>query len=123
MLGKGKYEKYMSNWISFNLPSSSNGCVVQDLDFIIQNYKAKKFLLLEIKTKGNQLTYAQRKFYDMLHKSLIKTELYDWREYIWTHLLKFEWEGFSDWDVTLDWNIITEKELIEFFNDELWFNL
>ena len=104
-----------------NLPSSKEWLVIQDIDYALSNYKTKKFMFVELKTRNNQLTYAQRKFYNMIHKSLMKTELYDWREYIWTHLLKFEWDNFDDWAVWLDWNEITEEELINFFKYELWF--
>lgn len=118
---RNSYETFISNRIFNSLPTAKEWLVVQDLDFIFSNYKKKKFMFLEVKTRNNQLSYPQRAFYSMMHKSLIKTQMHNWREYTWTHLLRFENNNFDDWVVELDWNAITESELIHFFNYELWF--
>lgn len=46
-----KYEQFFSNWLFTNLPSSSEGTIISNIDFVICDYKTKKFFLLELKTK------------------------------------------------------------------------
>jgi len=118
---RNKYETFFSNWLHDFLPDSSNGCIIQDVDFVIQNYHKKKFMLIELKTRWNVVSYPQRKFYNMLHKRLNKSNSTDDWEYVWTHLITFWWDNFYDWIVTLDWKPIWEDELIQFIGTELWF--
>jgi len=117
---KGKYETFMQNWFYENLPNSEFWCIIQDIDFIIQNLKTKRFLIIELKTRWNKVTYSQRKFYSMLNKRLAKTNWSDWWTYVWTNLLSFEWDNFYDWKVTLNWNKTDEYQLQQFFYDNLW---
>lgn len=108
-----KYEQYISNWFYENLPESSEGTLISDIDFIICNYKVKKFIIFEVKTKWNKIQKWQRDLYSMLHKRLATTNN-DWWEYMWTNLLEFDWTNFYDWDVRLNWNRTNEYELQQY---------
>ena len=55
-----------SGWIRKNLPDSSTGTLVSDLDFIIYNYKTKNILLLEIKTHNANLKKWQQDIFNLL---------------------------------------------------------
>ena len=118
-----KYERYFSNWLYDNLPSSDTGLLIQDIDFCLQNYKTKKFLFIELKTRWNKITFPQKQFYNMLHKRLKKTNTVDWREYMWTQLIEFQWDNFKGWDVRLNWEHINEDLLIEKLWLAMWYKL
>lgn len=107
-----KYESFFSNWLFNNLPESSEWMVIQDIDYVLQNFKTKRFIFIELKTRKNELTSAQRSFYSMLHKRMIKSnEINDWWKFIWTHLIQFEKDNFDDWYVLLNWKMINEYQL------------
>jgi len=72
-----KYEEYFSQWMYDNLPPSDLGIIIQDIDAIIQNYKTKRFMIIELKTRGNNVTKSQRAFYSMLNERLYKTNKTD----------------------------------------------
>ena len=94
------------------MPDSCYWTVIHDIDFCIQNYKTKRFLFIELKTRWNKLTQQQREFYTMINRRLISSNsIKDWRTYIWTHLLEFEKDNFDDWYVLLDWKMINEYQL------------
>ena len=49
-----------SSWIRKKLPDSSTGFSVSDLDFILWNWKTKKVMMLEIKTRNSKPTKGQQ---------------------------------------------------------------
>lgn len=113
-----KYEQFLSNWLYEHLPESSEWTLISDIDFIICNYKTKRFMLLELKTRWAEIKKWQRDLYKMLHNRL-KASFDDWWTYMWVHLIKFQWDNFYDWEVTLDWNRTNEYELQQFLYDNL----
>jgi hypothetical protein len=76
-----KYEQFFSNWLFASLPSSSEGTIISNIDYVICDYQTKKFFLLELKTRGNQMQQRQRNLYNMIHKRLRRTNegVDDWK--------------------------------------------
>lgn len=116
-----KYEKYFSNWIFDNLPTSDMWLIVQDIDFVLQNYQKKRFMIIELKTRWNQLTYPQKQLYNMLHKRLVRSDHTDDWTYCWTYSLCFAWDDFNDWSVTLNWEYKHEHDIYDFLMSKLHF--
>ena len=100
-----------SRWIRNNLPDSSTGLIVSDLDFILCNYKNKKLMLLEIKTRNAELKTWQSILFSNIDRWIKKGIDADW-EYKGFHCLKFENTFFNDGRAFLDGHETTEEELI-----------
>ena len=109
-----KYEQFFSNWLFANLPSSSSWTIISNIDFVICDYKTKKFFLLELKTKGNQMKDRQKGLYNMIHKRLRRTNQWvdDWT-FVWTYCVCFAWTNFNDGPVTIQWTNIIKKPIDE----------
>lgn len=101
----------MSGWIRKNLPESAIGYLVTDLDFILYNYKTKKIMLLEIKTRKAKLKSWQENIFKNLALWISKGISPDW-EFLGFHTLRFENTFFTDGRACFDNKIISEKELI-----------
>lgn len=99
-----------SGWIRKNLPDSSEGYMVSDLDFILQNYKTKKLMLLEIKTRHSDLKIWQKRLFKNLHKWINNGIDADWK-YLGFHLIQFENTYFEDGKCFFDYKEISEKDL------------
>jgi len=109
-----KYEQFFSNRLFSNLPSSSEGTIISNIDYVICDYKTKKFFLLELKTRGNQMQQRQKWLYNMLHKRLLRTNKWvdDWT-FVWTYCVSFAWTNFYDGPVTIQWTGIIKKTIDE----------
>lgn len=109
-----RYEQFFSNWLFHNLPKSSEGVVISNIDFIITDYRTKKFFLLELKTRWNQMQTRQKNLYNMIHKRLWRTnEWVDDRKFVWTFCVQFAWTNFYDWPVIIHWTNIRKKQVDE----------
>ena len=108
----GKRDLYFSKWVRENLPDSSTGIVLTDLDFILYDYKRKKIALMEIKTRNSNLKYAQGEIFKNIHK-WIKAGISDGWEYKGFYLIKFEKTNFEDGKCFINGKNVTEKELTE----------
>ena len=102
----------MSSWIRKNLPDSKIGYLVSDLDFILFNYKTKKIMFLEVKTRGATIKIWQRDLFKNLNKWILKGISDDWI-YLGFHLLCFEKTCFTDGRAYFDNKIISEDEFIK----------
>jgi len=100
-----------SQWIRNNLPDSSCGYMVSDLDFILQNYKTKKVILLEVKTRCSNLKIWQKQLFGNLDKWIANGISEDW-QYLGFHLIQFENTCFNDGKCFFDYKSINEKDLI-----------
>lgn len=60
----------LSGWIRENLPSSTTGFRVYDIDWIILNWETKQFMLLEEKVHGYQVNETQGEVFNFVHKVL-----------------------------------------------------
>ena len=104
-----------SKWIRENLPNSSTGFMVTDVDFIIYNYKSKKIIIVEIKTRNSEIKQWQRIFYKNLNR-WIKNGIDNNWEYLGVHLIKFDNTNFENGNCYLDNKIIDDKSLIKFLS-------
>lgn len=109
-----KYEQFFSNRLFSNLPSSSEGTIISNIDYVICDYKTKKFFLLELKTRGNQMQPRQKNLYNMIHKRLRRTNEWvdDWK-FVWTFCVQFAWTNFYDGPVTIHGTNILKKQVDE----------
>lgn len=109
-----KYEQYFSNWLFKSLPSSSEWTIISNIDYVICDYKTKKFFLLELKTKWNQMQQRQKGLYNMIHKRLRRTNGWvDDREFVGTYCICFSGTTFWDSSVTIQWTNIRKKQVDE----------
>ena len=109
-----KYEQFFSNRLHDNLPDSAHGVIISNIDFVICDYQTKKFIIIELKTKWNQMQPRQKNLYNMLHKRLMHTnEWFDDRTFVWTYCICFEWTTFQDGWVTIQWTNILKKPVDE----------
>ena len=90
----------LSGWIREKLPDSSTGFLVSDLDFILFNYKTKKIMLLEIKTRNSQMKQWQNILFTNLNNWIKKGIDTDWK-FLGFHTLRFENTFFNDGDIPL----------------------
>lgn len=101
-----------SRWIRGNLPSSDTGCIVSDLDFIISNYKTKRLMLLETKTRNTDLRVWQKRLFKDLDSWIRQGIENDKRwVYLGFHTIKFENTFFNDGKVYFDVRETTEEKL------------
>lgn len=107
-----KYESFFQNRLFSNLPKSSEGVIISNIDFVICNYQTKKFILVELKTKWNEMKNRQKWLYNMLHRRLMHTNNLDNRTFEGTYCIRFMWENFSD-PVFIKWTNIKEKRIDE----------
>ena len=107
----GKRDLTFSRWVRKYLPDSKTGFLVSDLDFILCNYKTKKFMLLEIKTRLKKRAPWQRILFENLDKWVKKGIDKDWI-YLGYHVITFEKIFFNDGKCYFDGKFKTEKEII-----------
>lgn len=107
----GKRPLDFSQWVRKSLPDSSTGFSASDIDFILWNWKTKKVMLLEIKTRNGDLRKGQRMMFELLHKWLTIGVNGRWK-YCGFHLVQFEKTTFEDGRTYFDRNEVTEQELI-----------
>ena len=109
-----KYEQFFSNWLFASLPSSAEWTIISNIDYVICDYRTKKFFLLELKTRWNQMQARQKNLYNMIHRRLWRTnEWVDDRKFVWTFCVQFAWTNFYDWPVTIHWTNIRKKQVDE----------
>jgi hypothetical protein len=114
----GQRSLVFSQWIRDRLPDSSTGFMVTDVDFFLYNYKTRKVMVLEVKTRNCNIKTWQHKFYELLGKWLnagIMAATPEW-EYLGIHLLQFENLSFEDGKIYLDRNEVSEGQLITFLS-------
>lgn len=107
-----KYESFFQNRLFSNLPKSSEWVIISNIDFVICNYETKKFIIIELKTKGNEMKLRQKQLYNMLHRRLMHTNDLDDRSFQGTYCIRFMGENFSD-PVFIQWTNIKEKRVDE----------
>jgi hypothetical protein len=109
-----KYEQFFSNRLFASLPSSSEWTIISNIDYVICDYKTKKFFLLELKTRWNQMKDRQKWLYNMIHKRLWRTNEWvdDWK-FVGTYCVCFAWTNFYDWPVTIQGTNVRKKQVDE----------
>ena len=116
-----KRDLTFSQWIRKKLPDSKSGFMVTDIDFFIFNYKTKKCMVVEVKTRNTEIKDWQRIFYTNFDKWL-KTGVMDGWTYRGAYLVKFENTCFEDGKCYLtsfeknETMCVTERALIKFLS-------
>jgi len=103
-----------SGWVRKNLPDSATGLMVSDLDFILQNYKTKTLMLLEVKTHNSKLKSWQSNLFKNLDRWIKNGIESDWN-YLGFHIVKFENTFFNDGNCYFDTKCVKEEELKKIF--------
>jgi hypothetical protein len=109
----GTRELKISGWIRKKLPDSSTGFLVSDLDFIIWNYKTRRLMLIEIKTRKAVMRPWQSNLFYMLDKIINKGINGFNIKYYGFHCIRFEGTSFDDGRCMFDKKYITETDLIK----------
>lgn len=104
-----------SAWVRENLPDSSTGYMASDLDFIFWNYKTKKVMLIEIKTRNADVKTWQRIMWSNIDKWIKNGIDSNWT-YLGFNYIQFEGTNFEDGRCYLNGNEISELELIQVLN-------
>ena len=108
----GTRDLTFSGWIRKSLPDSSLGFCASDLDFILWNWKTKKIMLLEIKTRNAKMRKFQSIMFSLLHKWISKGIDRGWK-YEGFYLIQFEKTSFEDGKCFLNYKEISEADLIK----------
>lgn len=101
-----------SKWVRENLPDSSTGFSASDLDFVLWNWKTKKVMLIEIKTRGADIKKGQHTMWRLLNKWIKAGIDNDWN-YAGFYLIQFQNSNFSDGKCFLNRCEISEENLIK----------
>ena len=101
-----------SQWIRGKLPASNEGFAASDLDFVLWNWKTKRVMLLEIKTRNAKPRPFQRLMWGRISKWIAAGIDGDWTN-LGFHLLVFERTGFDDGRLFFDGVEISEQDLIK----------
>lgn len=112
----GIRDLFFSQWIRNNLPDSSTGFLVTDIDFVLSNYKSKKIMILEVKCFNGQKQDWQDKIYNFIANCIKNGKPDDWTFYGY-HFIQFENNDFSG-KCFLDGKEISEAELKKFLSME-----
>jgi len=104
----------MSQWVRDKLPDSKTGFyTVTDLDFILYNYKYKKLMLVEVKTRKGRMSFSQRETLTLLDKIVKEGSITSGIKYYGFHCIRFESTCFADGRCMFDDKLISETELIK----------
>lgn len=107
-----------NDWMRVNLPSSNTGYSISDLDVVLWNYKHKKIMFLEIKTKMNYPSEGQKIMWSNIDKWIKKGIDNNWT-YCGFRLIQFENYCFDDGKCYINSKEITEEELIKYLSFEI----
>jgi hypothetical protein len=106
-----------NGWIRNQLPDSSTGFCVSDLDFIIWNWKARKILLLEVKTRNKTLPKFQQIMFRNLAQWIRSGISSEWT-FEGFHALRFSDTDFNDGVAYLNNKEVTEQQVIKYLSLE-----
>jgi hypothetical protein len=104
-----KRDLYFNDWVRKNLPDSSTGFWVTDVDFVFISFKSRKFMLVETKKNSRYPTNAQSEIISFMDTVLRRGTPPEW-EYLGYHVLVFEKTGWENGKVWLDGKEITEED-------------
>jgi hypothetical protein len=121
----------VSKWMRKSLKKSRLGLNISDIDTVLDEYNQKKIMLIEFKTHGKDITWAQRQTFGRLNK-IMKAG---------SSVINYEYRGFfvirlsgecpetseeiyiRDVSVINGDYLITKEELTKFMNFEIDINL
>ncbi len=116
----GKRSLAFSAWIREQLPDSSTGLCVGNLDWIFWNWKTRILILAEEKTNGvNYIsTWYARFVKEILDPALKEYAAKNDILYLGFHLISFEKTNPSDGKVYIDKREVSEEGLRRFLNGD-----
>lgn len=108
----GKRDISFSRWIREMLPCSSDGHIVNDIDFFIYNYKSKECCLVEVKTRNAVMRFPQREMYEKLISPALSMfmPVIGWK-FKGFYFIQFTNTFFDDGDCRVNGELVTEDEL------------
>lgn len=106
----GKRSLEFSQWVKENLPDSSTGYMVTDLDFFFYDYKRKKVAIVEVKQHNKIIDDWQNNAFRFLRDCIRNGKPEGW-EFIGYFVIRFENTNFSDGKVYLDGTETTEEAI------------
>ena len=106
-----------SRWVRCNLPGSDTGFMASDLDFILQNYKTKEVMLIEVKTRGKEMATWQRLMLRRIERWM-SAGMDDGWVFKGLHVVTFQNTGFHDGAVFLNGKRMSEEEVKRFLSFE-----
>jgi len=106
-----------SKWIRTHCKDPKYGLVVTNLDYVFNDYKQKKVMLIEEKQYGGCLHYGQKEVIRLLNSVLEKTSSALGYEYWGFYLLQFNGDG-PETGMKLNGVAISEDDLIAHLNFE-----
>ena len=104
-------------WIRNQLPDSSTGFAVSDIDFMIWNWRTKKMMMLEVKTKHGKLPPFQRRMFGNISRWIRDGIQSDWTYYGF-NVLQFSDNSFNDGVAYINDVEVTEAECIHYLSLE-----
>ena len=108
----GKRDLSLSQWIRKNLPDSSTGYLVSDLDFILYDKTNKRIMLIEAKTRNAAPRKWQSELFNLIDKMMRISAPEVGIEYKGWHLIQLESLDPSKGKIYLDGHEIDEQDLI-----------
>jgi len=117
----GKRDLTFSQWVRDNLPDSSTGFRVTDLDFVFFNEETNTLMLMETKQNGAEVRHFQSRLFYIIDALLsvgskVVIPGVGRIKYLGFHTLRFENKGFDDGKAWFDGKEITAdlfKQMIE----------
>jgi len=114
-------------WMREFLRDSNNceggGLTATNIDYVLHDYQNKKIMILEEKTKGGIIHYAQSETFKILDKILYKYAKKFNLDYWGFYVLQFPpGKELPCAGMRLNWNEITTEQLIKHMNFEEKFN-
>jgi len=114
-----KRDLEFSQWVRHTLRKPSTGFVATDIDFFFQDYKNSKLMLIEVKTRGGDQRWSQKKQFQELDALVKKGAEFYGRDYWGLHIIKLSGRTPDDSsEIYLDDKLVTRKQLISFLNFE-----
>jgi hypothetical protein len=66
-----KKDVTFNNWVRNNCKPSKDGLNISDIDFVVEEYKKKKMMIIEVKTFGKKdIHYGQKHIYSVLNSAM-----------------------------------------------------
>jgi len=103
--------KHFNDWVRENLPDSYDGFLASDLDLILYNYKTKKVMLLEVKTRKAKLKEWQKQMFENIDRWLKKG--CDNFEYLGFNIIRLEGTDLTNGRILFNNKLVTEAEVKE----------
>ena len=94
---------------------ANDGFTFCDIDAIVRNHKKQSLAIIEIKTRGANLTYSQEKQFNEIDEFLKRGVCCGW-EYLGFFKVVFENTSFEDGKVTINDNEVTKDEFLTFLD-------